>query len=125
DAFRGWCASLTIYSVEWNITPDGNPKVYLNTADLNKLVEDMGTANFPQEWINFIVAYRQVGPSQSTTTVIGTGNSPAAANTTPTATTQPTGELNMDLQAQKPHGGILELVRAAVQYTFSMQPAPA
>jgi len=125
DAFRGWCAYLTIYSVEWNITPDGNPKVYLNTADLNKLVEDMGTANFPEEWINFIVAYRQVGPSQSTTTVIGAGNSPAAANTTPAATTQPTGELNMDLQAQTPIGGILDLIGAQVQYTFQGAPAPS
>jgi hypothetical protein len=124
DAFRGWSAYLTIYSVEWNITPDGNPKVYLNTADLNKLVEDMQAASFPQEWINFIVAYRQVGPSQSTTTVIGTGNSPAAANTTPATTTQPTGELNMDLQPQTPIGGILDLVGAQVQYTFSGAPAP-
>src|SRR5207248_1663189 len=97
NAFRGWAAYLTIYSVEWNITPEGNPKVYLNSADLNKLVEDMQTASFPQEWITFIVAYRQVGPSQRTTTVIGAGNSPASANT-PTATpaTQPTGDLNMD-----------------------------
>jgi hypothetical protein len=125
NAFRGWAAYLTMYSVEWNITPDGNPKVYLNTADLNRLVEDMQTANFPQDWINFIVAYRQVGPSQSTTTVIGAGNSPAAANT-PTAntSTQPqTGELNMDLPAQTPIGGILDLIGAQVQYTFAGAPA--
>src|SRR5256885_2202589 len=81
NAFRGWAAYLTIYSVEWNITPEGNPKVYLNSADLNKLVEDMQTASFPQDWINFIVAYRQVGPRQSTTTGIGAGNRPASAHT--------------------------------------------
>src|SRR4029078_9802295 len=98
-------AYLTIYSVEWNITPEGNPKVYLNTADLNKLVEDMEAANFPQEGINFIVAYRQVGPSQSPTTVIGAGNNTAQASLA-AASTQPTGELNMDLPAQTPIGGI-------------------
>jgi hypothetical protein len=126
NAFRGWSAYLTIYSVEWNITPEGNPKVYLNSADLNKLVEDMQAASFPQEWITFIVAYRQVGPSQSTTTVIGAGNSPASANTPPaTPATQPTGDLNMDLQPQTPIGGILDLIGAQVQYTFSGAPAPS
>lgn len=118
NAFRGWSAYLTIYSVEWNITPEGNPKVYLNTNDLNKLVSDLESAGFDQEWINFIVAYRQAGPSQSTTTV-GAGNSPAAANTPAASTTQPqTGDLNMDLQPSTPIGGILDLIGAQVQYTF-------
>ncbi|MBW8885027.1 MAG: general secretion pathway protein GspK, partial [Planctomycetia bacterium] len=126
NAFRGWAAYLTIYSVEWNITPEGNPKVYLNTADLNKLVEDMQAASFPQDWMNFIVAYRQMGPSQSTTTVIGTNNTAAASNTLGgTATTQPTGDLNMDLPAQTPIGGILDLIGAQVQYTFAGAPAPS
>src|SRR5205823_8010889 len=80
----------------------------------------------PEEWITFIVAYRQVGPSQSTTTVIGAGNSPASANTpSATATTQPTGDLNMDLQPQTPIGGILDLIGAQVQYTFLGAPAPS
>src|SRR5205814_6655236 len=61
--FRGWTAYLTIYSVEWNINPEGNPKVYLNTNDLNQLSDDLGAAGFDQEWINFIIAYRQVGPA--------------------------------------------------------------
>ena len=40
-----------------------------------------------------------------------------------TATTQPTGDLNMDLQPQTPIGGILDLIGAQVQYTFSGAPA--
>jgi type II secretory pathway component PulK len=122
--FRGWSAFLTIYSVEWNITPDGNPKVYLNTNDLNKLVDDLGAAGFNADWINFIVAYRQVGPSGNaggaaaaaaggaTTGAVTTGA------TTTTAVAAGSGELNMDLQPQTTIGSVLDLVGAQVQYTF-------
>jgi type II secretory pathway component PulK len=119
-SFRGWSAYLTLYSVEWNITPEGNPKVYLNTNDLNKLVEDMSAAGFDNEWITFIVAYRQAGPS----TAGGAGGAGGAANPTAGATigTQPTGELNMDLEPTTPIASILDLIGAQVQYTFQ-QPA--
>jgi hypothetical protein len=127
--FRGWSAYLTIYSVEWNVTPDGNPKVYLNTNDLNKLVEDLGTAGFNQDWINFIVAYRQAGPAGGGggggTTIGGAGAQGASAaggtgSTTVGGTTvaADSGELNMDLQAQTTIGSVLDLVGANVQYTF-------
>jgi hypothetical protein len=124
NAFRGWSAYLTLYSVEWNITPELTPKVYLNMNDLAKLVEAMEAASFPEEWITFIVAYRQAGPSQTMTTTIG-GNSPAAANTPAVNTsTQAAGELNMELPATTPIGGILDLIGARVDYTFSGEPAP-
>jgi len=63
ETFRGWSAFLTLYSMEWNVSPLGQPRVYLNTNDLNKLVEDLAAIQFPEEWINFIVAYRQAGPT--------------------------------------------------------------
>jgi hypothetical protein len=62
ETFRGWSAFLTLHSMEWNVSPLGQPRVYLNTNDLNKLVEDLAAVQFPEEWINFIVAYRQAGP---------------------------------------------------------------
>jgi hypothetical protein len=125
---RGWSAYLTLYSVEWNISPEGQPKVYLNTNDLNKLVEDLSAVNFPEEWITFIVAYRQAGPSAPATT-IGTNssdNNPGALapTATNTATQSQTGELNMDLQPSTPIGGVLDLIGAQVQYTFVGAPAP-
>lgn len=110
---RGWSAYLTLYSVEWNITPEGQPKVYLNTNDLNKLVDDLSAAGFAEEWITFIVAYRQAGPSNSG----GGGNNNQATVNTPTSQTQG-GQLNMDLQPSTPIGSLLDLVGAQVQYTF-------
>jgi hypothetical protein len=122
DSFRGWSSYLTIYSVEWNISPEGNPKAYLNTADLNKLVEDLETANFPQEWITFIVAYRQAGPvAAGGVSIGGVNNAPGGA--TIGAQSQ-TGELNMELPATTPIGSVLELVGAQVQYTFQGGMAP-
>jgi Type II secretion system (T2SS), protein K len=119
--FRGWSAYLTLYSVEWNITPEGQPKVYLNTNDLSKLVEDLSAAGFPNEWITFIVAYRQAGPSSSGggTGVGGTGTGGNAGGAGATVGGQAAwGELNMDLQPTTPIGSVLDLVGARVQYTF-------
>ncbi len=122
DSFRGWSSYLTIYSVEWNINPDGNPKAYLNTADLNKLVEDLEAASFPQEWITFIVAYRQAGPTGAGGVSIGgVTNAPGGATI---GTQSQTGELNMELPATTPIGSVLELVGAQVQYTFAGGMAP-
>jgi hypothetical protein len=113
NAFRGWSAYMTLYSVEWNITPEGTPKVYLNTNDLNQLVDDLSSvAGFPDEWITFIVAYRQAGPSGG-----GAGGAGGAA-ANPAAQSQG-GELNMDLEPTTPIGSLLDLVGAQVQYTFA------
>lgn len=106
-AFRGWSAYLTLHSVEWNLTPQGQPRVYLNTSDLNKLVSDLEAVGFPAEWITFIVAYRQMGPmnsGQSSPALLGAAN--------------PTGTLNMDLQPQFPIGQVLDLAGVQVQYQF-------
>jgi hypothetical protein len=109
----------------------GNPKVYLNTNDLTKLVDDLGAAGFDQDWINFIVAYRQAGPSGGGgagggTTIGGAGGQGGAATGgTSTAVAAGSGELNMDLQAQTTIGSVLDLVGAQVQYTFQGAMAPA
>jgi hypothetical protein len=118
NAFRGWSAYLTLYSAEANLSPEGQPKVYLNGNDLNKLSEDLAAVGFPEEWITFIIAYRQAGPSASASAA--PGNSPAPA----VSTSEPTGELNMDLPASTPIGGVLDLIGAQVQYTFQGARAP-
>ena len=118
-AFRGWSSYLTLYSVEWNINPEGQPKVYLNTADLNKLVEDLSAANFPEEWVTFIVAYRQAGPTTGGATVLGAGGQEQGGQGAPAGgAAGEWGELNMDLPAKTPIGSILDLVGARVEYTF-------
>jgi hypothetical protein len=100
-AFRGWSAYLTLYSQEWNVNPEGQPRIYLNEPDLNKLYEQLN-AVFSPEWTTFIIAYRQTGAYQ------GTGQTQGGAS----------GTLNMNLQAKTPISQVLDLVGAKVQYTF-------
>ncbi len=58
---QGWASFLTLYSQESNQTPKGEPRIYLNEPDLNKLQQSL-TAVMPSEWVTFILAYRRYGP---------------------------------------------------------------
>ena len=109
-AFRGWSSYLTLYSLEWNVSPDRLPRTFLNGNDLNAVREGL-EAVFPAEWVSFIIAYRQMGPFSSGVAG-GTGQSSAS------------GELNMDLQPQYPINQVLDLIDAQVQYTFQGATAP-
>ncbi|MEN1679208.1 MAG: hypothetical protein AAGJ46_06415 [Planctomycetota bacterium] len=59
---RGWAAYLTLYSAERALTPEGEPKVNVNTDDLETLHRDISSV-LGREEANFIVAYRQGGPA--------------------------------------------------------------
>ncbi len=58
----GWAAYLTLFGQERNVRADGSPRVNLNNSDLLALYEEMAAASMPEEWMNYIVAYRQNGP---------------------------------------------------------------
>jgi DNA uptake protein ComE-like DNA-binding protein len=58
---RGWSAYLTLYSMELNVRPDGNPKIDLNMDDMEELYEQLKQA-VGEEFATFIVAFRQNGP---------------------------------------------------------------
>jgi len=61
---RGWAAYLTLHSLETNLRPDGQPKVYLNQDDMETLYNELEEV-LDAQWATFIVAYRQYGPSES------------------------------------------------------------
>jgi len=61
---RGWAAYLTLYSLEANLNPSGEPKVYLNQDDMETLYQELAEVLDPQ-WATFIVAFRQYGPQQT------------------------------------------------------------
>jgi hypothetical protein len=63
---RGWSAYFTLHSLENNLQESGQPRVYLNGNDVNLLYENLLNAGLPEEWVNFIIAYRQNGPNTST-----------------------------------------------------------
>jgi len=63
---RGWAAYLTLHGKEANVQPDGvTPKINLNENNLQQLHDDLSqTAQFSDEWVNFILAYRLFGGTQ-------------------------------------------------------------
>jgi type II secretory pathway component PulK len=101
-AERGWSAFLTLYSLENNLRPDGQPRIYLNQSDLTKLHQELTEALSP-EWATFIVAYRQNGPYS--------GMAQAQQGSS--------GALDLTKQAKAPLTQLLDLVDAKTQVTFS------
>jgi hypothetical protein len=61
---RGWAAYMTLHSKEGNIDAAGQPRIYLNTEDMQQLYDQL-SSEFNADWATFIVAYRQNGPSSS------------------------------------------------------------
>ena len=100
-AFRGWSAYLTLHSLEWNVTPEGEPRIYINNNDLTALHEQLSLV-FPPEWADFIIAYRQMGPVTSTSQVTTTSSSSV--------------KIDLSLPAKQPLTQVLDLVGASVRY---------
>lgn len=55
---RGWSAYLTLYSQENNLNINGEPRININSDDLQTLHQDL-TAVFDPAVANFIILYRQ------------------------------------------------------------------
>lgn len=60
---RGWAAYLTLDSAERNVRPDGQPKIDVNSDNLEELHQQL-SAVLDDTMANFIVAYRQGGAYQ-------------------------------------------------------------
>jgi type II secretory pathway component PulK len=67
-----WQRFLTWHSGERNESQAGEPRVYLNEPDLRHLHRQL-LSIWPAEWANFVIAYRQYGPSASTSTASSNG----------------------------------------------------
>lgn len=64
----GLSAYLTVDSRESMLTPDGlSLKINVNSEDLDTLREDLLEVLENEEWVDYIIAYRQYGPVESTT----------------------------------------------------------
>lgn len=59
---RPWVDFLTVYSGERNETRAGIPRVFVNDSRLD-LVHQRLLSVMPVDWANFIILYRQFGPS--------------------------------------------------------------
>jgi len=61
---RGWAAYLTLHSLESNLRPDAEPKIYVNQDDLEALYDELAEV-LDEQWATFIVALRRYGPSDA------------------------------------------------------------
>jgi len=90
---RGWAAYLTLYSLELNLNPDGQPKIDLNQDDMQTLYDELEKA-VGSRWATFIVAFRQNGPY--------TGNQPGKAALD--------GELDLEKKGSHKLSSVLDLI---------------
>ncbi len=67
---RGWAAYLTLHSLESNVRPDGEPKIYVNQDDLEALYDELVEV-LDEQWATFVVALRRYGPSDGDTDEVG------------------------------------------------------
>lgn len=103
----GWSAYLTLYSMELNVRPDGQPKVYLNQDDMEQLYKEL-QETIGQTYATFIVAYRQNGPY--------TGSE--------SGQTIPTGQIDFSQPAKVKLNQVLDLVGVRVQVTLQGHDQP-
>ena len=96
---RGWAAYLTLHSAEGNLNAAGQPRIFLNSDDLQQLHSDL-SAVFDRSWADFIVAFRLYGPASEDAQV-----SSRSAN------------VKLDLSATPQHqiNQVLDLIGAKVQ----------
>jgi len=115
---RGWAAYLTLYSLEANVRPDGQPRIDVNQGDLQKLYDEVKEAvgDAGEEWATYIVAYRQFGPVAP-----GTKLPPNAPHVRSVA-------IDFEQKADPTKGKvstILDLIGSPVQVTVKNQKQPS
>ena len=116
-----WARLLTVHSGERNLTFDGEPRINLNDSDLKKLHTQL-TEAFEQPLADFVVAYRQHGPSAEAPPKLPPSGRPRRSwrerdpTATPRARRQATEDLQLDLSAAARYEieSVLDLVGAAV-----------
>lgn len=144
----GWSAYLTLYSLEANLQPDGQPKINVNQDDLQALSEQLEEVLEP-DWAKYIIAYRlqeQASAQQSATgqqnqeqtpadgeqnpeeqeEQSGSGRTPAQGNDQPSNGQVQTGSLSsgeLDL-SQSPKtklASLLDLIDGKIRIKFQGQ----
>ncbi len=100
---RGWSSLLTLHSKEQNVNPLGEPRIDLNMDDLQQLRDALSLVEFSEEWMTFIIAYRQNGAYD------GDESGEAYSG----------GELDMKQKGEHKLNQVLDLIGAQVEVKFS------
>jgi len=113
----GWTAYLTLYSLEKNITSDGQAKINLNSTDAEALYDQLLEA-FGPEWATFIVAYKQNGPTSGNGRGGSGGSGGGGRGGGGSGGGSGGGELDLTKQASVPLQTVLDLIGAKVSVRF-------
>lgn len=115
----GWSAYLTVHSSEINNTPAGVPKIDVNSGSLQtlhgELLEALGAAE-----ANFIIAFRQFGPTESSNSGGNQSGNSSSNNNSPAGgdSGEPTSadsiQLDFEKEAENEIGSLLDLVGVQV-----------
>jgi len=98
-----WSDFLTVHSAERNEDYTGRPRIFLNGKDLAELHANLSDA-ISKEWADFIILYRQFGPSENDSNA-----SPGSQNSDPSETT-----IDFDLAARLVIESPLDLIGSRV-----------
>lgn len=101
---RGWAQYLTLHSAEGNLTPQGEPRIDVNAADLSQLHQRLTNA-LDETWATFIVAARLHGLQQVSATT---------ASNSPPAAASPDVQLDLSQAPRFRIDSLLELINARV-----------
>ena len=96
---RGWSGHLTLHSQEKNVNAQGDPRIFLNSDDLEQLHTDLKNV-FNEEWANFIVFYRQADEDYD-----GNDEGTSAAEA----------KLDLKQSAKRPINQVLDLIGKQIQ----------
>jgi len=111
---QGWSAYLTVHGREQNVDAVGQPRIYVNDADLNATWDKLTTV-LGEDLANFIIAYRVYGPAS------GSGGSGSST------TSGQLSRSSINTQNARPRAiaSLYELITAQVSVPSSVPKQPA
>jgi hypothetical protein len=120
-----WAALLTLHSAERNVNPRGQPRVTLNDPDLRQLFTRLSAVIDPA-WAEFIIRYRQFGPSPTNAPAADTAHSLVRSLTASTTSGRTAEDVVAELDFSRPGlfrvESILDLV--GIRIVLSNPPTP-
>ena len=106
----GWAPYFTLHSAEANRSYEGFPRIYANNEDMEQLYDQLIEV-FPEDWVTFIIAYRQRGQYRGEV---------ADADVQYNAV----GQLDLTVPGRTPLTQVLDLIGKRVQVTFQGDSEP-
>jgi hypothetical protein len=118
-----WRELLTFESAEKNVTFDGQPRVWLNQPNLAELQQAL-LKKWPSEWVEFVLAYRQFGPVDTSAGTTGPADGWTADLSTPPSKDIPSVFDLIGVQIAVPDGSGGQVILESPFQRASNEPVP-